>query len=53
MAFDARGLIGDLLYGVTAIVGADTITGPLFLAYGHGEGATPGSTSRSGDRSER
>jgi len=30
--------ISDLLYGVTAILGADTIAGPLFLAYGHGQG---------------
>ena len=28
----------DLRYGVTGIVGADTIVGPLFLRYGHGEG---------------
>ena len=30
--------LGDLRYGVTAIVGADTIAGPLLFAYGRGDG---------------
>ena len=30
--------VSDLLYGVTVLVGADTLVGPVFLAYGWAEG---------------
>ncbi|HKQ61237.1 MAG TPA: patatin-like phospholipase family protein [Candidatus Polarisedimenticolaceae bacterium] len=30
--------LGDLRYGLTLVAGADTILGPLFLAYGRAEG---------------
>jgi NTE family protein len=32
--------VHDLRYGFTAILGADTIAGPVFLAYGIGEGGS-------------
>ena len=30
--------VSDLLYGVTLLLGADTLLGPVFLAYGYAEG---------------
>jgi hypothetical protein len=36
--------VSDLLYGVTLLLGADTLVGPVFLAYGWAEGGHDRST---------